>query len=94
MDRNEGAKRCCFRLGCGLRNDTLKNPYMDPDQLTTLHTAKLLITSTTATTYIDDFTYRKHFDLLNSLISTIFFRINFFNLYISILITIKYIYNK
>ena len=35
MDMNEGAKRCCIRLGCGLRSDTLKNPYMDPDQLTT-----------------------------------------------------------
>ena len=86
MDRNEGAKRYCIRLGCGLRSDTLKNPYMDPDQLITLHTARLPITLTTATTYIDDFTYYKHFDLLDSLILITFFRIDFFGLYILILI--------
>ena len=62
MDRNEGAKRCCIPLGCGLRSDTLKNPYMDPDQLTTPHTARLPTTSTTATAYIDDSIHHEHPD--------------------------------
>ena len=35
MDRNEGAKRCCIRLGCGLRSESLNHRLMDPDQLTT-----------------------------------------------------------
>ena len=38
-DNNQGVEdntsaateRCCIRLGYGLRSDTLKNPYMDPD---------------------------------------------------------------
>ena len=60
MDRNEGAKRCCIRLGCVLRNESLNHRLINPDQLTTPHTARLPTTLTTATTYIDDSIYRKH----------------------------------
>ena len=61
MDRNEGAKRYCIWLGYVLRNESLNHRFMDPDQLITLHTARLPITLIITTTYIDDFTYRKHY---------------------------------
>lgn len=64
-------KRCYIRLGYGLRNDTLKNPYIDPDQLTTLHTARLPTTSTTATTYINDSIHHKRHDPPDPSIPTI-----------------------
>lgn len=73
MDNNKGLKRCCIRLGCRLRSDTLKNPYINPDQLTTLYTARLLITLTIATTLILTILFISSIIIiLNSFISTIF----------------------
>ena len=78
MDRNEGAKRCCIRLGCMLRSESLNHRLMDPDQLTTPYTARLPTTSITATTYIDDFTYRKYYKFIRSVYFDDFFSYRFF----------------
>ena len=94
MDKNEEVKRCCIWFSYKLRSDTLKNPYMDPDQLTIPYTARLPTTSITATTYIDDSIHRKHSDSPDPSIPTTSFRTDSFGLYIPVLITIKYIYDK
>ena len=94
MDSNEGPKRCCIRFGCVLRSESLNHRLMDPDQLTTPHTARLPTTSTTATTYIDDSTHRKHSDSPDPSIPTTSLRTDSFGSHMPVLATIKYIHDE